>query len=217
MTKSGNNKPTQSDPEAPGHEGGNPSMGEPTEAELTSTQPSADEVTPADLTADDVRAERVEPRVGPEAIESELESLKAQADEYLDGWQRARAEFANYKKRIEREQAEARDRIAGDTLLRFLGVMDDLERALKDRPSNLDAASWAAGIELIYRKLSALIIAAGVEEIFADGTSFDPVLHEALSHEESDGHAEGQVIEVVQRGYRMGDRVLRPALVRVAK
>jgi molecular chaperone GrpE len=95
--------------------------------------------------------------------------------------------------------------------------MDDLERALKDRPSDGDAASWAEGIELIYRKLSALFIAEGVEEILADGTSFDPALHEALSHEESDEHAEGQVIEVVQRGYRMGDRVLRPALVRVAK
>jgi molecular chaperone GrpE len=95
--------------------------------------------------------------------------------------------------------------------------MDDLERALKDRPSDGEAASWSEGIELIHRKLSALVIAEGVEEILAEGTSFDPVLHEALSHEESDDHGEGQVIEVVQRGYRMGDRVLRPALVRVAK
>ncbi|MGH2620203.1 MAG: nucleotide exchange factor GrpE [Anaerolineales bacterium] len=202
MTKSGNNKPNPGDSDGSGQEIDSPPMTAPNEAELTQNELPAPEV---------------EPVASPETIQSELASLKAQADEYLDGWQRARAEFANFKKRIEREQAEARDRIAGDTLMRYLGVLDDLERALKDRPADGDAASWAEGIELIYRKLSALFIAEGVEEILAEGTSFDPVLHEALSHEESDGHAEGQVIEVVQRGYRMGDRVLRPALVRVAK
>lgn len=202
MKKSGNNKPKPGDSENSGQEIESPPMGAPSEAELTENESAAEEL-------DSV--------VAPEPIQSELESIQAQADEYLDGWQRARAEFANYKRRIEREQAEARDRIAGNTLIRFLGVMDDLERALKDRPSDGDAASWAEGIELIYRKLSALFIAEGVEEILADGTSFDPALHEALSHEESEEHAEGQVIEVVQRGYRMGDRVLRPALVRVAK
>jgi molecular chaperone GrpE len=202
VKKSGNNKPKPGDSENSGQEIESPPMGAPSEAELTENESAAEEL-------DSV--------VAPEPIQSELESIQAQADEYLDGWQRARAEFANYKRRIEREQAEARDRIAGNTLIRFLGVMDDLERALKDRPSDGDAASWAEGIELIYRKLSALFIAEGVEEILADGTSFDPALHEALSHEESDEHAEGQVIEVVQRGYRMGDRVLRPALVRVAK
>jgi len=202
VKKSGNNKPKPGDSENSGQEIESPPMGAPSDAELTENESAAEEL-------DSV--------VAPEPIQSELESIQAQADEYLDGWQRARAEFANYKRRIEREQAEARDRIAGNTLIRFLGVMDDLERALKDRPSDGDAASWAEGIELIYRKLSALFIAEGVEEILADGTSFDPALHEALSHEESDEHAEGQVIEVVQRGYRMGDRVLRPALVRVAK
>jgi len=202
VKKSGNNKPKPGDSESSGQEIESPPMGAPNEAELTENE---------------LTAEELDSVVAPEPIQSELESIQAQADEYLDGWQRARAEFANYKRRIEREQAEARDRIAGNTLIRFLGVMDDLERALKDRPSDGDAASWAEGIELIYRKLSALFIAEGVEEILADGTSFNPALHEALSHEESDDHAEGQVIEVVQRGYRMGDRVLRPALVRVAK
>jgi molecular chaperone GrpE len=202
VTKSGNNKPQPGDSDSTGQEIESPPVEAPNEAELTEQE----------LTAEDL-----ESVVAPQPIQSELENLQAQADEYLDGWQRARAEFANYKRRTEREQAEARDRIAGSTLVRFLGVMDDLERALKDRPSDGDAASWSEGIELIYRKLSALVIAEGVEEILAEGMSFDPVLHEALSHEESDGHGEGQVIEVVQRGYRMGDRVLRPALVRVAK
>ena len=202
MTKSGNNKPNPGDSESSGQEFESPPMAAPNEAELTENE---------------LTSEELDSVVAPQPIQSELESIQAQADEYLDGWQRARAEFANYKRRIEREQAEARDRIAGNTLVSFLGVMDDLERALKDHPSDGDAASWSEGIELIYRKLSALVIAEGVEEILADGTSFDPALHEALSHEESDNHAEGQVIEVVQRGFRMGDRVLRPALVRVAK
>jgi molecular chaperone GrpE len=202
VTKSGNNKPKPEDSESSGEEIESPPMEAPNEAELTENELTADEL-------DSV--------VVPQQIQSDLENIQAQADEYLDGWQRARAEFANYKRRTEREQAEARDRIAGNTLVRFLGVMDDLERALKDRPSDGEAASWSEGIELIHRKLSALVIAEGVEEILAEGTSFDPVLHEALSHEESDDHGEGQVIEVVQRGYRMGDRVLRPALVRVAK
>ena len=202
MTKSGNNKPKPEDSESSGEEIESPPMEAPNEAELTENE---------------LTAEELDSVVAPQPIQSDLENIQAQADEYLDGWQRARAEFANYKRRTEREQAEARDRIAGNTLVRFLGVMDDLERALKDRPSDGEAASWSEGIELIYRKLSALVIAEGVEEILAEGTSFDPALHEALSHEESDDHAEGQVIEVVQRGFRMGDRVLRPALVRVAK
>ena len=202
MTKSGNNKPKPGDSDSSGQEIDGPPMAAPDEAELTQNE---------------LPAVELEPAAASDTLQSELASLKAKVDEYLDGWQRARAEFANYKKRMEREQAEARDRIAGDTLMRFLGVLDDLERALKDRPPDGDAAAWAEGIELIYRKLSALVIAEGVEEILAEGTPFDPVLHEALSHEESDGHSEGQVIEVVQRGYRMGDRVLRPALVRVAK
>lgn len=150
-------------------------------------------------------------------LKEELESVKSQADEYLDGWQRARAEFANYKKRTDREQQELRSRIAGETISRYLGVVDDLERALRERPADGDAAAWAEGIELIYRKLVTLLESEGVYRIAADGQEFDPNLHEALSHEESSDHREGQVIEVIQPGYRMGERVLRPALVRVAK
>jgi molecular chaperone GrpE len=148
---------------------------------------------------------------------SELERARSERQEFLDGWQRARAEFANYRKRMERDQEEVRTRIAGETLLRVLGILDDLDRALKDRPMDGEAASWAEGIELIYRKFQALLEAEGVQPILAEGLAFNPAQHEALSHEESEGHEEGQVIEVVQRGYRIGDRVLRPALVRVAK
>lgn len=148
---------------------------------------------------------------------SEIEQLRVEADEYLDGWQRARAEFANYKKRVDREQAEARARISGEILLRYLGITDDLERALKERPVEGEGADWSDGIELIYKKFMAMLEAEGVVLIPAEGLEFDPNFHEAVSHDESEEHAEGEVIEVLTPGYIIGDRVLRPAMVRVAK
>jgi molecular chaperone GrpE len=157
----------------------------------------------------------------PEEVEAvagdELDALRKEAEEYLDGWQRARAEFANYKRRTERDMAQIRQHVKGDVLVQILPILDDLERALRDRPVEGESASWASGIELIYRKLLAVVESEGVEEIEAQGDSFDPNYHEALSHEESDQHQEGEIIDVLQKGYRMGDRVLRPALVRVAK
>jgi molecular chaperone GrpE len=150
-------------------------------------------------------------------LQEELEEARKLADENLDGWQRARAEFANYKKRIERERSEERARITGEIILQYLSAMDDFERALKERPGDPEFASWAEGIELIYRKMKCILEAEGVELIPAEGEIFDPNFHEAISHEESDDHKEGEIIEVVQKGYKIGDRVLRPAVVRVAK
>ncbi len=150
-------------------------------------------------------------------LQHDLEQTKAQAQEYLEGWQRARAEFANYKKRVTRDQEDVRLRIAADTLSKYLGVIDDLERALKERPEDGEAAAWAEGIELIYRKTYGVLESEGVEVIDAEGEHFDPNMHEAISHDESDDHEEGDIIEVVQPGYRLGERVLRPAMVRVAK
>lgn len=152
-----------------------------------------------------------------EGLEGQVERLQAEAKEYLDGWQRARAEFANYKKRIEREREEARARIAGEIITRYLGVMDDLERALAKAPEDEACAEWVAGIELIHAKLKAILEAEGVETIEAEGERFDPNYHEAISYEESDEFEGGSVIEVTQKGYKLGDRILRPAMVRVAK
>lgn len=152
----------------------------------------------------------------PQDAETTLDP-EAQAAEYLEGWQRARAEFSNYKKRVDRELQDAYSRATGDVLTRYLSILDDLERALQDVPKSEKTTSWAEGIDLIYRKMKAMIEAEGVEVIEAEGQPFDPNLHEAISHEESDELKEGYVIDVVQQGYRMGDRVLRPAMVRVAK
>ena len=166
-------------------------------------------------------ADRVSPPAGeqvdPSALQAELTQLRAQADEYLDGWQRARAEFANYKKRIERDQEEARGRAAAALLAKILPVEDDLRRAVRERPEAEGYPHWADGIDLIQRKLAALLEAEGVEVIPADGVAFDPALHEAVTYEPSNDHKEGEIIEVIQQGYRLGERVLRPARVRVAR
>ena len=150
-------------------------------------------------------------------LRAELARTRLQADEYLEGWQRARAEFANYKKRLEREQAQVYQTAAGAIIKRFLGVLDDLERALKNCPKTGEGAVWAEGIELVYRKLVSILESEGVMPMQTDGQLFDPNLHEAVLLEDSDQHESGQIIEALQQGYLLGEKVLRPAVVRVAK
>ncbi len=152
-----------------------------------------------------------------ESLEEQVKRLHTEADEYLDGWQRARAEFANFKKRTQRENEHTRERIAGEIITHFLGVKDDIERALSRVPETDDFQEWILGIELIHQKLQALFDAEGVELIDAEGERFDPNFHEAVSFEESDDHEEGVIIDITQPGYKIGERVLRPAMVRVAK
>jgi molecular chaperone GrpE len=150
-------------------------------------------------------------------LQAELEQLGAKSEEYLDGWQRERAEFANYRRRVERERETSQQNITGNIVRRYLEVVDDLERALKNRPNEGDGAAWAEGIELIYRKMLNLIEAEGVQPMEAEGQLFDPNLHEAISHEDDPDRESGEIIQVIKSGYTLGDRVLRPALVRVAR
>jgi molecular chaperone GrpE len=152
-----------------------------------------------------------------ELLGEELAAARAKASEYLEGWQRAQADFANYKKRVARDQSQVYQNAAGSIIKRFLDVVDDLERALKNRPQEGDGAAWAEGIELIYRKLLNTLETEGVTRLEAEGQLFDPNLHEAITQEDSDAHESGQIIEVVKQGYLIGDRILRPALVRVAR
>jgi molecular chaperone GrpE len=152
-----------------------------------------------------------------EALRQELAEARTQAAEYLYGWQRSQADFANYKKRVERDQAQIYQTTAGSILKRYLDILDDLERALKKRPQDSDGKAWADGIELIYRKMQAILENEGVKPLQAWGTMFDPNLHEAVMSEDNPDYESGQVIEVLQQGYLLGDRVLRPAVVRVAR
>lgn len=150
-------------------------------------------------------------------LQNQLDSQATKAGEYFEGWQRERADFVNYKKRIERDQTQSYQNAVGMIVKKYLPVVDDLDRALKARPTSEEGSKWAEGIELIYRKLQQILESDGVKEIPAEGEMFDPSIHEALTNEESPAHECGQIIEVVQKGYLIGDRVIRPALVRVAR
>ena len=128
---------------------------------------------------------------------------------------RSQAEFQNYRKRIERDNEMMYSSMKGDIIRKVLPVLDDLERALQNRPS--DSGAWVSGIELIQKKLESILASEGVKKIEAQGAAFDPNFHEAISHEPADGFESGHVIAVVQNGYMLGERVIRPALVRVAQ
>jgi len=157
------------------------------------------------------------PKEDHEALQLGLEQSRQKAQEYFDGWQRERADFLNYKKRLERDQEQRNNNFTGNFIKNYLVILDDLDRALKIRPTQGDGAAWSEGIELIYRKLLKFLEMEGVRPIPTDQKTFDPTLHEAISHESSPNHENGEIIEVVQQGYMLGDRVLRPALVRVAQ
>jgi molecular chaperone GrpE len=150
----------------------------------------------------------------PEATDK-LQQAEARAAEYLDGLQRERAAFQNYKRRVERERADLAQVVTGGLLLKLLPVLDDFDRAIGAVPA--DARNqWFDGVTLIRRKLEKLLDDQGVKEMQALGQPFDPNFHEAIGVDDGSDAASGTITEVLQRGYLQGDRVLRPALVRVA-
>lgn len=141
-----------------------------------------------------------------------LEAQRARADSNMAGWQRAQADFQNYKRRTEQERGEASRYGSAPLLLQCLTTVDDLERAFMALPPSLAQLTWVEGIALIYRKLQTILESQGVREMEAEGQDFDPQLHEAIA--QGDG-PEGKVVQVVQKGYYLYERVLRPALVQV--
>ncbi|HLE58893.1 MAG TPA: nucleotide exchange factor GrpE [Candidatus Limnocylindria bacterium] len=145
----------------------------------------------------------------------EMETLRAEADEHLRSWQRAAADLSNVRRRAD-EEREALTVFANALLLaKLLPVLDDFDRALASVPADVHEG-WVDGIRLVERKLRAALESEGVTPIPAEGQPFDPKLHEAVVHEETAAYPDNQVIGELQRGYRLRDRVLRPALVRVA-
>jgi molecular chaperone GrpE len=184
------------------------------EEEPQASQPAQEAETIVSL----VREEGESPQDELVALREELEKVKAQAAEYLDGWQRARAELANARKRFEKERGEAGQLSNGLLLRKILPVLDDLDRAIKTVPEDLRQHTWANGVSLIQRKFQNVLDAEGVKPIqVKPGDPFDPTLHEAITHEEHTDYKEGEIIAQVQTGYKFGGEVLRPALVRVAR
>ena len=153
-----------------------------------------------------------------DAMEKEIESLQEQIEEHKDGWLRTRADFENYKKRIQRDATRSYQDAMTSVVKVFLNAADDLERALKNRPQGNEVESWISGIELIYQKIITQMKNLGVERMDVNpGDEFDPNIHEAITQEENEEFKEGQIIDVVQPGYRISDRIIRPAMVRVAR
>ncbi|MEP7360609.1 MAG: nucleotide exchange factor GrpE [Chloroflexota bacterium] len=176
-----------------------------------------------------LRRTRAEERIAdldtsPTRLTAELDQLKAaleaaqqEAAENKVAWQRSAADFSNYKRRTEQER-EAMVGLANEILLaKLLTIIDDFDRAIANMPADLQGVSWVGGISAIDRKLDQLLESEGLTPIEALGKQFDPHEHEAIAQEDRPGVPEGTVVAQLQKGYRIRDRVLRPAMVAVAR
>ncbi len=150
-------------------------------------------------------------------VEQQLDDERKKAEEYLDNWRRTAAEFANYKKRVEKEKADYGQYANSALLAKLLDVMDGFDAAFKAIPEQFRNEPWVEGIRLTEQKLRRVLETEGVKPIEAQGKDFDPNYHEAMFYEPTPGEPEGRVTGEFQRGYLLGDRVLRPARVKVAK
>lgn len=154
--------------------------------------------------------------VDTDALQQQIETLKQDVETNLQGWQRSRAEFTNYKRRTTKELSEARERGALDALSQVLPMIDDFQRALANIPDDLEDHPWVSGTSLILKKFDKVLENYNIEEVDPVGEEFDPKYHEAVMREDSDDYESGVVTATLQKGYKSGERVLRPALVRVA-
>jgi molecular chaperone GrpE len=142
--------------------------------------------------------------------------LQRERDDYYDRWMRKAAEFDNYRKRVERERREQNEQAIVDLLQELLLVVDDFDRALTAEAGGERGEAYRRGIELIHAKLYDVLKKYGVRPIDALGADFDPNFHQAVIQESSPDHREGEVIGELRKGYMIGDRLLRPAMVKVA-
>lgn len=150
-------------------------------------------------------------------LQAQVDSLTAEKASLYDKLLRRQAEFENYRKRVERERSELYQHGRDDVLLQFLPVVDNFERALSSlETSEGDAEALRHGVELIHKQFKDALSKFGLEAVEAVGQTFDPHVHEAVTTEATDKHKENTVIQEFQRGYRIGDRLLRPAKVKVA-
>jgi molecular chaperone GrpE len=174
-----------------------------------------EEVAGADSTGGDGKEAVVEPAAPEEAEADELTTLTRERDEYLDLAKRTQADFENYRKRAAKEMTAAGTRARIGLIREILPVVDNLERALSVAPAG-EGDAFVEGVRLVYRDLEGALARAGVETIEPKGDAFDPNVHEALSVRPQDGAESGTVVDVVEKGYRTSDTVVRPARVVVA-
>lgn len=149
-------------------------------------------------------------------LEQQLVAAQDEAAKNLEGWQRTLAEFANARKRFDRQRADAYTNATVEVATKLLPIVDDFDRLIDNTPEAIADDDWFAGVQLVRRKLLGIFDHLKLEPIDALGQPFDPNLHDAIMQEPSEEHESGTVIAVFQNGYRMGDRVIRPAVVGVA-
>jgi molecular chaperone GrpE len=145
-----------------------------------------------------------------------LNEAEKQIEQFKDQWMRSVAEFKNYKRRTETERSDLIRNASASLVLKLLPIIDDFERASASVPEEIASHPWWEGTRLIEQKLRTVLESEGVTPIEAEGTDFDPNVHEAVLYEEAEGQ-EGKVTAELQKGYRMHDRVLRPSMVKVGK
>jgi molecular chaperone GrpE len=171
----------------------------------------------SDVNDTDVQAEGAAPESAPaDGVADDVSRLTEERDQLRDRLLRTTAEFDNYRKRVDRDRKDMADRAAESVLTDILPVIDDLERALAAPDAGEGAEGYRRGVELIHKQLLDLLTRRGVTTIDTVGATFDPHLHQAVSSEPSAEHREGEIIEEFRRGYRLGERLLRPAMVKVA-
>lgn len=181
----------------------------PNESDTVSTE--AEAITKAEV--EETVASPIEP-----TWEEQFEAAREEAARNLENWQRTAAELANFKRRQEEQQKLLRDRIKGEVLEGVVSALDDMDLAFQNLPAELNGqlVGWVEGFRLVQRKLDKILDDQNVMPISTNG-KFDPNFHEAVSYEESEEHSEGDIIAELRKGYQIGSRVIRPALVRVAK
>ena len=165
---------------------------------------------------DETAAAAMDPPEGG-ASDPAVEKLTRERDELKDLLLRKSAEFDNYRKRVERDRQAVSESITAGVVEDLLPLLDDMERALAVDPTAGTADAYRKGVELIQRQLADLLKKRGVTPIDALGMDFDPNYHQAVLYEPAEGHRDGEVIEELRRGYMVGDRLLRPSMVKVAK
>jgi len=163
----------------------------------------------------DIREQEPNSRAATQAADPD--ALQKQRDEFYDLLLRKTAEFDNYRKRVERERQSASESAAASLITELLPLLDDLERALKADTGGEAADAYRRGVELIHRQLMDVLRKRGVRQIEALGVDFDPHQHQAVSYDAAPGHRDGEVVEEYRRGYMLGDQLLRPSMVKVAK
>ncbi len=173
------------------------------------TETTVEEVAEQALTTEQLQAKIAE-------LEEQLAQARAEAEDYRERWLRVLADYQNYRKRVMQERKEAYDEGKKEAVLALLPVLDNLERALASLREGADLSAYRQGMELIVRLFQESLRRLDVEPIPAEGQRFDPYYHEAFERVEREEVEEGTIVGEIERGYRMGERVIRPAKVRVA-